>query len=181
MSESGTPNAVDAARWAPRLQASLIDYLVIVGWLLVLTVLGFVIRPFLPAQTGPPNLVATDVLAFCVSVLPVWLYLTLTESADAAATIGKRIKGLTVTLDLDGRASWTRIALRNAIKLLPWQLAHVAVSRFIYGVEFAVAITAYSASLLIVVVTLVMVVVDPKRRALHDRLAGTRVVKATPC
>ncbi|NMD47816.1 MAG: RDD family protein, partial [Propionibacterium sp.] len=69
-----------------------------------------------------------------------------------------------------------RVAARNAIKLLPWQLGHVAVARFILGVQFELAIVVDVVAVLLAVATVVVAVRDPGRRALHDLIAGTRVV-----
>ena len=75
-----------------------------------------------------------------------------------------------------GRAGFGRVAARNAIKLLPWQLGHVAVARFILGVQFELAIVVDVVAVLLAVATVVVAVRDPGRRALHDLIAGTRVV-----
>jgi uncharacterized RDD family membrane protein YckC len=165
-----------APLWWPRILASLVDYLVIVAWLLTLGGLSLIITPFLPPASGQLNLAATDLIVFAMTVLPVWLYLTLTEAGPAGATLGKRVARLSVRGAQDSRASGRQVALRNAVKLLPWQLAHLAVSRFILGVQFEVAIACDVISVALVAVTLLMAIVDPGRRALHDRMAGTRVV-----
>jgi hypothetical protein len=68
---------------------------------------------------------------------------------------------------------------RHGIKLLPWQLAHVAVVRIILGSDEPVTIgVSYALSLLIPVASITMAWRDPLHRALHDRVAGTRVVSA---
>ena len=60
----------------------------------------------------------------------------------------------------------------------PWELAHLAVARLILGVDQQVTIgVTYALSVLIPVVSVVMMARDPLRRALHDRVAGTRVVR----
>ena len=162
--------------WKQRILSSLVDYLVIAAWLLVLTGFSFVIAPFLPPLTGRQDLLATDVIVLGATVFPVWLYLSLTEASEAAGTLGKRVQHLAVQAADGGRAPWRRIALRNVVKLLPWQLAHLGVSRFMLDQQFGVAIACYVASWLLLIATIVMAARDPQRRALHDRLAGTRVI-----
>lgn len=158
-----------------------LDYLVIAGWIGVLTVVGLSVRPLLPAEgAAAADPLAADVVAFVLTVLPVWLYLTVTEAGPRAATLGKRVARLRVVRLAGGWARFPRVAGRNAVKLAPWQLAHLAVSRFILDVERPLALTAYVASLALVVLTMVMAVRDPLRRGLHDRLAGTRVVATPP-
>ena len=72
------------------------------------------------------------------------------------------------------------IAQRNAVKLLPWQLAHLAVSRFILDEQVGAAVALDILAIVLVLVTIAMAVVDRRRRALHDRIAGTRVVALEP-
>lgn len=163
----------------PRLISLGLDYLVIACWIAVITVLGFAVRPLLP-PAGEPGVgadpVGADAVAFVLTVLPAWLYLTITEAGRARATCGKRTAGLRVVNDVGGDPPWPRVAARNAVKLAPWQLAHLSVARFILGVDQGVAVTAYLASLTFVIVTVSMAVRDPLRRGLHDRIVGTRIV-----
>lgn len=146
-----------------------------------------------------------DVGAFAATVLPVWVYLTATEAGRRHATWGKRRAGLRVVAAGDGGPGvapeaaplgvvW--VAVRNAVKLLPWQLAHIAVARILLeaggstdagtdggmdaGLEpgtAAVVGVTYTLSLVIPLVSIVMAWRDPLRRALHDGVAGTRVVR----
>ena len=165
--------APGAARW----RASGWDHLVILGWLAVLTVLGLVVRSLLP-DPGPVPPIAADAVAFVLSVLPVWAYLTVTESGRRQATLGKRRAGLAVADRDGGRAGAGRVAVRNAVKLLPWQLAHVSVARVIAGVDAPVTVAVtYALSLLIPAVSIGIAWRDPAHRALHDLVAGTRVVR----
>ena len=50
-----------------------------------------------------------------------------------ATSWGKRRVGLCVTSAAGDDFGWRRVAVRNAVKILPWQLAHVAVARIITG------------------------------------------------
>lgn len=99
-----------------RLLAALLDYCVMLGWLVALAAL------FVPLYLSGHELwnVHADVVAFAASVFPVWLYLTVTESRTSGATWGKRRAGLRVVGPLGSRARAARIATRNAVKLLPW-------------------------------------------------------------
>ena len=101
--------------------ASLWDYLVVLG---ILAVGGLVALTF----HGPAALSVgqTDAVVLAVSVAPTWAYLTVSESA-VQATWGKRCRRLQVITVTGRRPGVARCAVRNAVKLLPWQLAHVAV------------------------------------------------------
>lgn len=158
------------------MKASLIDYLVIVAWFLVLTGLSLIVRPLLPKASASQDVYLTDLIVFAMTVLPVWLYLTLTEASARAGTLGKRVAGLRVSAAGSARPGFGKVAIRNAIKLLPWQLGHVAVARFILGVQMEVAIVIDVVAVGLAVASVVVAIRDPQRRALHDLVAGTRVV-----
>jgi uncharacterized RDD family membrane protein YckC len=59
--------------------------------------------------------------------LPVWLYFAFTESGPRQASLGKRWLGIRVS-GLDGeRLDFKTALLRTFVKLLPWELTHVAI------------------------------------------------------
>jgi RDD family protein len=98
---------------------------------------------------------------------------------SARGRLGKRQAGLQVVAADGGRPGFGRVAVRNAVELLPWQLAHVAVARAILDPEDVGTMTvAYALSLLIPAGSIPMAWRDPEHRAAHDRLAGTRAVSA---
>lgn len=65
-------------------------------------------------------------LGFGALTLPVILYFALSEHLTRA-TLGKRWLGLRVSGALGQRPSLWRTLLRNAIKFVPWELAHTAI------------------------------------------------------
>jgi uncharacterized RDD family membrane protein YckC len=172
-----TVTTVPAAR--ARVRASLGDLAVVVGGIGVLTLVGAVVRPLVGEPAGPPSVPTTDLLVFALTVLPAGLYLVAGEAGPRQAAWGKRRAGLRVVTADGGRPGIGRIVLRTAVKLLPWQLAHLMVTRLILGVDDPV-ITWGSCALayLLPAVTITMALRDPQGRALHDRAAGTRVVLA---
>lgn len=91
---------------------------------------------------------------FGVALLPAYyLYYAILESSPARATLGKRLFGLRV-VDLNGRrlGFWQALG-RNLSK---------AASQFIFGIGFLMA--AWT----------------EKKQALHDKMAGTLVMKRVP-
>lgn len=172
----GPAVASGPARW----RASLWDYVLIVVWIAVLSAVGALVRTrwSVDLPTGP--VWVTDVFVFLITVLPVWGYLTVSEGGVRQASWGKTRAGLrVVSLSSDGAMRLGRSAARNAVKLLPWQLAHVAVARLILGAPEPVVIgAAYASSVAVALVSLVVAWRDPRHRGLHDFVAGTRVVHA---
>ncbi|HEY9522188.1 MAG TPA: RDD family protein [Thermopolyspora sp.] len=154
------------------------DYLLIAAWLALLAGSYLVgLRP-LDWLAGAP-LAVTDLVITGLSVLPVWVYLVVTEAGTAQATWGKRRAGLIVTAG-GGKARPVQIMTRNAVKLLPWELAHLAVLRF-WTVEgdTVVAVPALLLCYVLVGVTLAITLLRRDRRALHDLVGGTCVVSRT--
>ena len=109
------------ALWS-RVLASLVDYLVILGWMLALAATVALLRLSTGKfcnwlELGPAG---AHLLGFAVLVLPMGIYLFLTESSAARATLGKRRLQLQVVDERTGeRASTPQILLRIAGKLLP--------------------------------------------------------------
>ncbi|MBY8877927.1 RDD family protein [Actinacidiphila acidipaludis] len=163
-----------------RLRAYAIDVSVMAGWQGVLAASSLLpgarwrTRVFRDPRTA-------DLAQFTAGVLPAALYLGGGEASTAQATAGKRAAGLMVVTAGDGgRASARTIAVRTGVKLLPWQLAHLAVTRAtgVVGGRHAerTARAAFGAALALSAVSLTLAVCRPDGRALHDLVAGTRVV-----
>ncbi|HYH32662.1 MAG TPA: RDD family protein [Pseudonocardia sp.] len=166
---------MDDAPVSARLGASLRDLAVIAGGLGALTAAGALARRRI-APPAPP-LPAFDLLVFAMTVLPTGAYLATGEAGPHQAAWGKRRAGLRVVTAAGGHPGPGRVVLRTAVKLLPWQLAHVAVVRLVRGVDAPVTIwTTDALSLLLAAASVTLALRDPQGRAVHDRVAGTRVV-----
>jgi uncharacterized RDD family membrane protein YckC len=163
-----------------RLLATLLDGLVIVGWLVAVAAV------FVPLQLADLNPLPTTgygphLVALAASVLPAWLYLSIGEASAAHATWGKRRLGLRVVRRDGGRPELPRVLVRNAIKLLPWQLAHLGAAPLMAGAVVApIAVwLPLGGSYALTGLTVALVLIRRDRAALHDLLAGTRVVATT--
>ncbi|MFE0146774.1 RDD family protein [Nonomuraea sp. NPDC059007] len=77
-----------------------------------------------------------------------------------------------------GRPGPGRVLARNAVKLLPWQLAHMAVIRTVHtsGETGVAVLAALVVCYAMVLLTLVLLLARRDRAGLHDLAAGTRVV-----
>jgi len=177
-----TPGTAVPAPGHLRVVASARDYALISAWIALLTLAGVVVRFLVPtagAGPQPDGLPAVDLVAFAITVLPVGVYLTVTEGGARQASWGKRHAGLRVVSAGGGRPGPWRVTLRVAVKLAPWELGHLAVARLIVGVDLSRAVwAAYALSLLLPAASIAMAWRDPQARALHDRVAGTLVVVA---
>ncbi|MFG1960369.1 RDD family protein [Nonomuraea sp. NPDC049028] len=164
------------AKLRPRLVAAGWDYLAIVGWLALLAVV-FVpprlagVRPF-----DGPGTVGGDLLITALTVLPVGAYLIIGEAGRHQATWGKRRAGLAVVTTRGARPGAARIVMRNAVKVLPWQCGHMAVSRLAGGHQTIVAMPLLVATYALAGVSIALLLVRRDRAALHDVVVATRVV-----
>lgn len=165
-----------------RLWACGLDFLVVAAYLLVLLGLGLGARALFAGEGAAPlSILTLELLAFLTTVLPVTLYFGLQEGGRAQATWGKRRAGLQVRTRAGAPVSRPRALLRAAVKFAPWQLAHSSLIHIpgwptaptapapwvIAGLAFAQALVLVS----------VLLLCTRSRRALHDRAAGTVVVR----
>jgi uncharacterized RDD family membrane protein YckC len=109
--------------------------------------------------------------------LPAWLYFILGDQSASGATLGKRLLKIQVR-DVSGeRLSIGRALARTAVKLLPWELAHV--SAFALSSDLSrfsrVQIVGVAAANVLTILYLVVAVATSGRRSAHDYVAGTLV------
>jgi uncharacterized RDD family membrane protein YckC len=103
---------------ARRLLSWFVDYLMILAWLgLLVLVVG------LPSLAGWFDLdevwsdrLSTDLAITVLTVVPLFAYLTVTESRSTHATLGKRRAGLEVATADGSVLSGGRVAMRNLTK-----------------------------------------------------------------
>jgi uncharacterized RDD family membrane protein YckC len=109
-----------------RVATFLADYLILALWM------GLLFLASGPLGLG--SLMGRDpalqhALAFLTLTLPVLLYFALAEASPWRGTVGRRLAGLRVEREDGERAGPRRTLVRNALKLLPWEIAHAALHR----------------------------------------------------
>ena len=170
-----------------RVAAFAFDYLVIVGYIVVLTAIAFgvvmVSGPRPPAATPFANPVFSDLLTFVTLVLPVILYFTLQESSPRQATWGKRKVGLRVATATGASLSKGQAFVRSLVKFLPWQLAHTSIYHIPGWPSAMTQPTPWVTAGLVLVWVLVganlaSLLLTKTHRTLYDWLAGAFVVVA---
>jgi len=127
-----------------------------------------------PHQTAFGELITPVISVYIVA----WLYFVLSDYSAAGATVGKRLLRLRVATDGHGAVSLPRALARTALKLLPWELAHI----FWLALEGVVGRDVRNAGLiaanLLVVVYLAVLLLYHGRRSVHDLVVKTQVVPA---
>lgn len=154
------------------------DYLLIIAWLAAVflliglpQLLGWIdLSPIWTDQTG------TDVAITILTVLPYFLYLTLTERRSPHATWGKRRAGIAVIGKTGDPPGGGAVLSRNLVKVLPWQLGHMGTMRLVNSTSETAGIWLNTASLALL--ALIVIPILFRRPGIHDLLAGTRVTSA---
>lgn len=170
---------------SPRIRAFAWDYLIVLGYLLALLGVGLFLTlgPTGTSWTaGMANPWRADLVAFVLAVFPVTLYFALSEASGSAATWGKRRAGLAVArIGTSEGPGPGRALLRNALKFLPWQMAHTAMFHIPgfpapTGEPPRWTVVVLSAAWLLVALYLLGLTRLGGHRPPYDRLAGTAVV-----
>ncbi len=162
-----------------RFLALFLDFLLIIGYALVLFVLSMFI--YLVPLGGVPmfNESGMNLLSLAL-IIPSALYCIIMECTTKHATVGKRAARIKVASTRLGRLRVWQVIVRNIIKFLPWQLAHMAI---IHGVatgwdsDMFTTVVLYTASALALL--WVGSLFGRKHRGIHDHIAGTIVVPST--
>ncbi|MGH8952949.1 MAG: RDD family protein [Acidimicrobiia bacterium] len=155
------------------------DYLLILAWLAVIFLLIGLpqILGWLDLSAIWTDQVAGDIAITVLTVLPYFLYLTVTEWRPPHATLGKRRAGITVIGKNGEPPGSGAVLVRNLVKVLPWQLGHMGTTRLIYTTEVTTAAISFQTASL-AFLALVVVPILFGKAGIHDLLAGTRVTSA---
>lgn len=141
----------------------------------VLAPLGFLIQQLLGIK--PTNGSGVAVTLLWNFSLPAWSYFTLSDCSDRGSTPGKRLLGIRLRSRSHQGISFGRALLRTAVKLLPWELAHIA------AFALSADLSQFSASQSIGIglanvlwlTYLLVAVITKGKRSIHDFVAGTEV------
>lgn len=106
--------------------------------------------------------------------LPVWLYFILQESSSRQSTFGKRIMKVRVITTDNHRISRSKSFQRTAVKLLPWELAHLGLLPIYFSDSPEISIGLYLSNALIIIY-IIYFILHRGTKAIHDTLAGTIV------
>ncbi len=158
---------------ARRLAAYVVDVLVLAA---ILLPLAFGIAALLGTEgmTGP------DVWLRQLMTIsaPAWTYFILTDRLGSGRSVGKRTFGL-ATRGLDGAPpSWPAAVSRSALKLLPWELVHIAffaMARSFERIE-PVQLLVAGSSYALMFAYLAVALGTGGTRSVPDFAASTRVV-----
>lgn len=159
-----------------RLMALAIDYLIIIGYAFILFGVSSFI--YFAVSDGIPDFSELGMNLVSLSLmLPVLLFHIIMEAGIKHATPGKRKMKIQVASIKPGPVRLRQVVIRNIIKFLPWQLAHMVIFH---------ALTLRWELTTIWIIVLIIINILPflcagflfrkDRRGLHDFMAGTSVI-----
>jgi uncharacterized RDD family membrane protein YckC len=168
-----------AASFPRRALAAFVDVALVAAASLALH-LGLV-RSLASSEAAPSSAIEWYLhLAAAVS-LPLWLYHAASDASTRHATLGKRWLGLKVVHIYGGDVEWTRALVRTAFKLVPWELAHVALCfpEPVFGGHPLPMPRLLFASYVLLGLDLALTLMTLKKQSFHDLATGTYVVRET--
>ena len=155
----------------------LVAFVIDCGVLAVYAAVLFSLSPLLkPLFTSSPY--SAELAGFTLLTLPFALYCAVCEASRWSATLGKVAMGVRVVDSVTGRGvRFSRSLLRNAIKFLPWELAHFAIwHAFVFASSLQyVAMGALTLSYVLMIIYAAGLIRRP-HRTMYDRIAATKVV-----
>ncbi len=124
------------------------------------------------------NPITAELMGFVLLTSPAYTYLSLSETL-AKATIGKKMLRIKIYFEKKVHSHTTQIFLRNAIKLLPWELAHFSIWNCFVFTQSPFKIYGYGALILCYMLIIIYIVMLFKRsgRTLYDIVSETSVGK----
>lgn len=158
-----------------RCKELLIDYIFILIYLVALFIVNFLIYMFVLGGVPEYTRIQLQLIATIESVIPIVIIFSLLDYRRPFGSYGKRKAGLEVHYK---KRSFLISLLRNGIKFLPWQLAHIGVIDGIYT-DFTswVSIIFIYAGLILGIIILCMGFFRKDKRHLGDMIAQTQVVQ----
>jgi len=171
----------------PRVKAFALDYIIILFYLAVLTLLFLVFNSpfwvnhlfFSITHWLFANHIRAQLTGFLLITLPVTLYFALSESSAQQATWGKKRMGVIVTDPNGERINFWRSLARTFLKFIPWELSHTLIWRINFSPQAGSTLINYGFTLvyLLVGTNIASLLITEKHQTLYDLLANTYVVK----
>ena len=157
-----------------RVLAFIIDYAVIIMYAGCLFLASTFLSSQFDLQLSFNSPFKNQVVSFTSLTLPVFLYFFLCEKSKLKGTVGKRILKLrvaNVTEDKKGN-----LFLRNFLKLLPWEIAHVGVYQIaFYNNESAWVWMLLTLPQVVVIVYIISAFLSKGKQSIYDKISSTKI------
>lgn len=163
-----------------RCKAFFFDYLLILGYFLLLMAVNMFLFPSLQMLfTGSPA--AAQAAGFLMLTLPVSLYFIISDSSAVGQSFGKRISGIKVVNQQSNALSISQSICRTILKFSPWELSHFLVYRLVYVGDGEVPILYFiigSTIYILLFLYSLTVIFTKRKQSFYDLIAKTYVITA---
>jgi uncharacterized RDD family membrane protein YckC len=162
-----------------RLLSVVVDFSSIVAYVLVLFGLTTLIYRFVLGATPVFDIFTAHLIGFVTLILPVLVYFIVSELGVSSNTLGKRIVGLKVASMDNKKLTIKQVIMRNIIKFLPWEYAHILVYILILvpkAADSQLLIIGLIIANIIPLVYLALIVFRKDHRGPHELVSRTIVV-----
>lgn len=164
-----------------RAGAFALDYILILGYLLALTLSSLLADSLFGAsQWLFADRIRAQFVAFLLVTLPVTLYFAVTESSPRQATWGKGRLKLKVADRAENRIGFWRSLLRTSLKFIPWEISHTLIWQIYFSTQTETVLINYGFALvyLLVGLNIMSLVMTKTHQALYDLLTHTYVINS---
>ncbi len=162
-----------------RFKAFMIDYLLILVYLVLLFIFNVFLFPSMQ-EFFNGSLIVAQFTGFLMVTFPVSLYFIISDSNIGGQSFGKRKTGIRVVNKNGEALSLLHITFRTILKFLPWELSHFLVYRLIFLGDGEVPFRYYLIGGIIyaLIFTYILTAIfTKKKQSLYDILAKTNVIK----
>lgn len=182
--QSDSMETINKASGLRRMGAWLMDMVVVYLYIIVLFAASMGLNEVWPFHEAMgESYVLRHLVSFFTLTLPMILYFVFMEHSSRRGTFGKsRLRLRVVSLD-GSTADRKHLLIRNAVKFLPWEIAHMTIHlnpEFItmgpttVGAWIGGVVVPYGLALLFVG----LIFLRPDGRTVYEWASGTRVVRA---
>lgn len=168
------------AGFGQRAKAFALDYIIILFYLAVLTLLSFLFNQLFSVNAWLfADRVRAQLTGFFLITLPVALYFAFGESSAQQATWGKKRGGLMVTDTNGARISFWRSLARTFLKFIPWELSHTLIWEIYFSPQANSPLINYGFILVygLIGLNIASLLMTKQDQTLYDLLAKTYVTK----
>ena len=164
-----------------RIKAAFIDYLLIIGYAMLLFLFTKTISSLTQFNLSRDPLKG-QLTGFFTLTLPVFLYFYYAEKSEWKGTVGKRLQKIQLQTVTDQPAK--TVLLRNFFKWLPWELAHTGVHWIMYysSENIEAHLWVWIVLLipqLIALVYFISIISSKGISSIYDKIANTKITMMT--
>lgn len=169
------------AGFSARTAAFVLDYVLILGYLLGITLLLLLLNLVFGAnQWLFANRIRAQFVAFLLVTLPITLYFAISESSARRGTWGKQRLSLRVVNQNGDRIHFPRAFGRTVLKFIPWEISHTLIWQISFFPEADAVWINYGFVLVygLIGLNILSLLMTRQHQTLYDLIVRTYVIRS---